>query len=78
MLSKKLTSKAGITIPKSVRADLGWQPGMAVDLLESEDGALIIRPHVDLCRFCGTHEDVHKYRDVCVCSECAEKMKEAI
>lgn len=26
MISKKLTSKAGITIPKALRADMGWQP----------------------------------------------------
>lgn len=78
MISKKLTSKAGITIPKSMRANLGWQPSMAVDLLEQEDGSLLIRPHVDLCRFCGTHKNVRKYKDVCVCKECAEKMKEAV
>lgn len=78
MISKKLTSKAGITIPKSMRTDLGWQPSMAVDLIPQEDGSLTIRPHIDLCRFCGTHKSVKKYRDVCVCSECAEKMKEVI
>ena len=82
MISKKLTSKAGITIPKALRADLGWQPSMAVDLAPPEGGksygSLIIRPHIDLCRFCGTHENVHKYKDVCVCSECSEKMKEVI
>lgn len=78
MISKKLTSKAGITVPKALRADLGWQPGMAVDLSGTEDGALIIKPHIDLCRFCGTHENVHKYKDTCVCSACFEKMKEAI
>ena len=44
MISKKLTSKAGITIPKALRADLGWQPSMAVDLAPQEDGSLIIRP----------------------------------
>ena len=48
MISKKLTSKAGITIPKALRADLGWQPSMAVDLAPQEDGSLIIRPHIDL------------------------------
>ena len=78
MISKKLTSKAGITIPKSLRADMGWQPNMAVDLIPQEDGSLTIRPHIDLCRFCGAHESVKKYKDVCVCSDCAVKMKEAV
>lgn len=48
MISKKLTSKAGITIPKALRADMGWQPNMAVDLIPQEDGSLTIRPHIDL------------------------------
>lgn len=78
MISKKLTSKAGITIPKVLRADMGWQPNMAVDLIPQEDGSLTIRPHIDLCRFCGAHESVKKYKDVCVCSDCAVKMKEAV
>lgn len=78
MISKKLTSKSGITIPKALRADLGWQPGMAVDMIPQEDGSLKIRPHVDLCRFCGTFKSVKKYRDVCVCAECGEKLKEAV
>lgn len=78
MVSKKLTSKAGITIPKSIRLELGWHPNMAVDLVEQGDGSLLIRPHIDLCRFCGTHQNVHKYKDVCVCEDCAGKMKEVI
>ncbi len=78
MISKKLTSKAGITVPKSIRADLGWKPGMAVDMIPLEDGSLKIRPHIDQCRFCGTHESVKRYKDICLCPECAAKMKEAV
>ena len=32
MTSKRLTSKSGITIPKDMRLQLGWEPGMSVDL----------------------------------------------
>ncbi len=78
MTSKRLTSKSGITIPKDVRLQLGWQPGMSVDLDTTEDGGLLIRPHVDRCRFCGSIENVRKYKDVCVCAFCSAKMKEAV
>jgi len=78
MISKKLTSKAGITIPKALRADMGWQPNMAVDLIPQGGGRVTITPPIDLCRFCGAHESVKKYKDVCVCSDCAVKMKEAV
>ncbi len=41
---------------------MGWQPNMAVDLIPQEDGSLTIRPHIDLCRFCGAHESVKNTR----------------
>ena len=78
MTSKRLTSKSGITIPKDIRLRLGWQPGMSVDIEATGNGELLIRPHVDCCRFCGTMENVRKYKDVCVCPSCSAKMKEAV
>lgn len=78
MTSKRLTSKSGITIPKDVRLQLGWQPGMSVDMETTGDGGLLIRPHVDLCRFCGTAKNVRKYKDVCICPACSAEMKEAV
>ncbi len=78
MTSKRLTSKSGITIPKDVRLQLGWQPGMSVDMETTGDGGLLIRPHVDRCRFCGTTENIRKYKDVCVCPSCSAEMKEAV
>ncbi|MBE6855857.1 MAG: AbrB/MazE/SpoVT family DNA-binding domain-containing protein [Ruminococcus sp.] len=78
MTSKRLTSKSGITIPKDLRLQLGWQPGMSVDLVPDGNGALLIRPHINHCRFCDSVENVHKYKDVCVCPDCAAKMKEAV
>ena len=78
MTSKKLTSTSGITSPKDLRVMLGWEPGMSVDLEADGNGALMIRPHIDRCRFCGAFENVRKYKDVCVCTACAVKMKEAV
>lgn len=78
MTSKRLTSKSGITIPKDMRLQLGWEPGMSVDLESDGNGALVIRPHVNRCRFCGTVENVRKYKDVCVCAACSTDMKEAV
>lgn len=77
-VSKKLTSKAGVTIPKAMRLHLGWDGGMAIDLQITADGALLIKPHVDLCRFCGSYENVKKYKDICVCKSCGKDLKEVI
>ena len=78
MTSKKLTSSAGLTIPKDLRLRLGWKPGMSVDIDPTSDGALLIRAHSPRCRFCGAYEHVHKYKDITICTECAKEMTEAI
>lgn len=78
MTSKRLTSKSGITIPKDIRLLLGWQKGMSIDLEPDGEGGLVLRPHIDRCRFCGAVENVRKYKDVCVCVSCSAKMKEVM
>ena len=77
-VSKKLTSKAGVTIPKAMRLYLGWDGGMAIDLQITSDGALLIKPHVDLCRFCDSFENVVNYKGVCMCKKCSDEFKEVI
>lgn len=76
--SKKLSKSSGITIPKHIRLQLGWNPGMSVDMDTTEDGALLIRPHASYCRFCGAIKDVRKFKDICVCSKCTDEMKGAV
>lgn len=76
--SKKLSKSFGLTIPKHIRVQLGWQSGTSVDIEADENGVLHIRPHTDRCRFCGSIENVHKYKDVCACSACGEKLKEVL
>ncbi|WP_173332298.1 AbrB/MazE/SpoVT family DNA-binding domain-containing protein [Ruminococcus flavefaciens] len=78
MTSKKLTSSAGLTIPKDLRLRLGWKAGMSVDIEPTSDGALLIRAHSPRCRFCGAYGNVHRYKDINICAECAQEMKEAI
>lgn len=76
--SKRLTCHGGITIPKDMRLQLGWVPGMSVDIEPSNDGTLLIKPHSDRCRFCGAVMNTRKYKGVCICVGCIESMKEEI
>ncbi len=76
--AKRLTSKCGITIPRDIRTRIGWNPGMGVDLETTEDGNILLHPHVDCCRFCGSADSVRKYKDICVCGKCAEDMMEVL
>lgn len=77
-ISKQLSGSGSITIPKDMRLHLGWKARMSLDVAATEDGAVIIRPHVNRCWFCDTLERVHRFRDVYVCRNCAETMKEEI
>lgn len=76
--SKRLTGKCAVTLPKDLRLHLGWKAGMSLDLETMDNGALLIRPHSDRCRFCGAAENIHKYKDICVCADCADSLKEAL
>lgn len=71
--SKKLTSKSGITIPKQLRADTGFRPGMAVDIETQRDG-ILIKPHVPTCRFCGRTENVKQVAGMDICLACAKAL----
>lgn len=74
---KKLTSKNGITIPKDLREEAGFYPGMAVDV-ETNNGEIIIRKHVPICKFCGALEKVHVAMGIDICEDCAEKIAERV
>lgn len=73
MKSKKLSSKAAITIPKDIRLDAGFVGGMAVDIEKTPDG-ILIKPHRPTCRFCGSIESVQTIMGMEMCSECAAKL----
>lgn len=72
-VSKRLTSKSGLTIPKQLRTELGYRPGMAVDMVTTDKGVLI-RPHSRVCRFCGRPEEVVHVADIDVCRACARAL----
>ena len=75
--SKKMTSKSGITIPKDLRADSGFFPGMAVDL-ETVEGGVLIRPHVPVCRFCGRADGIKEVARMNMCPGCRGVIKKEL
>lgn len=76
-VSKRLTSKNGLTIPKHVRAETGFMPGMAVDIETVEEGVLI-RKRVPACQFCGGVHDVVKIHGMEMCGECAAAIRKEL
>lgn len=74
---KKLTSKAGITIPKDMRLSAGLTGGMAVDLTETTDGILISK-HRPTCCYCGSEDNVKKIKGRDTCHKCAMDIVEEV
>ena len=74
---KKLTRKAGITIPKDLRAEAGFSPNMAIDLIATDEGVLI-KKHVPTCNLCGSIENVVAVDGFEICIVCAGKLNEAV
>ena len=76
--SMKLSKSGCLTIPKDVRVRLGWKTGMSLDISSTPDGALVIRKHAEICRFCGSAQNLCRYKDLVICRSCAETMKGAL
>lgn len=72
---KKLTSKAGLTIPKDIRLAAGFTGGMAVDIEETSDG-ILIRKHRPTCCYCGSINNVRAIKGRDICKSCAEEIIE--
>lgn len=76
-VSKRLTRKSGITIPKHIRAESGFFPGMAVDIETVEEGVLI-RKRIPVCQFCGNAHDVVKVHGMELCGQCAAAIRKEL
>jgi bifunctional DNA-binding transcriptional regulator/antitoxin component of YhaV-PrlF toxin-antitoxin module len=74
---KRLTSKSGITIPKDMRAEAGFFPSMSVDMTSTPDG-IVIKPHVPVCRFCGSVDIIVTEKKIPVCRSCAEDIQREV
>ena len=77
-VSKKLDSHGRITVPKALRLKYGWKSGMSVDVGMEEDGTLVVRPHSPTCRFCGAYQNIHRFKDIYICTDCADELKGSI
>ena len=74
MKHKKLSSKSAITIPKDIRLSTGLTGGMAVDLIETDDGGILIRKHRPSCCYCGSEDNVRLIKGRETCKKCADEI----
>ncbi len=74
---KKLSAKSALTIPKDLRLSAGFHGGIAVDLVETDEG-ILIRKHIPVCRYCGSAENVHEIKGDEVCAKCAAEIAQEV
>lgn len=74
-VTKKISQQGSITLPKSIRAELGIPKGTAVDVTTDGD-YIIIGKHTPLCHFCGSPDKVFTALGIEICAGCAQKIYE--
>ncbi|MBP3266964.1 MAG: AbrB/MazE/SpoVT family DNA-binding domain-containing protein [Ruminococcus sp.] len=66
---KKIGSGGQLTIPKGMRTEAGLLPGTAIDIEQTEKG-LLLKPHVPICKVCGSVEQITAYKGLELCRRC--------
>lgn len=69
--TKRITAAGAVTIPKTVRAELGIPAGTAVDI-ETDGEYIIIGKHTPLCRCCGSADNIISVLGIEICRKCAD------
>lgn len=79
MLNEKKISKSGaITIPAHLRRLLGITAGEKVELTVDANGNLGVERIEGSCLLCQRHDDLLKIDGVYICTDCAEKVAQAL
>lgn len=73
--TKRITRSGGLVIPRDIRVETGFLPGVPVSI-EAYAGELRIRKHTKSCRFCGSVDCVKTVSGIEICKRCAEKVQE--
>jgi len=69
-ISVTMDSFGRITIPKSLRLTMGYEPNTPLEMMADGSG-LRIRKHLVGCVFCGSDDKVVAWRGSIVCRACA-------
>lgn len=75
---KRLSKSGSINIPVQLRREYGIRDGDAFEIDVSKEGAVMLKPHVLRCVFCGSVENVARMGGKGICAECVVKAKEVL
>lgn len=72
---KRIQGNGSFTIPSKMRKRLGLEPKDALEIIEQENGEILLRPHNPQCIWCKGEENVFVVKGVRMCRSCYNKLQ---
>lgn len=72
---KRIQANGSFTIPSAMRKRLGLEPRDALELVEQENGNILLRRHNPQCIWCRSEENVTVVKGVRMCLNCYNKIR---
>lgn len=70
---KRTGNRGGLTVPVSLRREMGLQPGDPVEITLKDDNKIEVSQYAPRCMLCGTNEQVQTIDGKGICQTCAGK-----
>ena len=72
---RNLDNVGRLVIPKEIRNIMGINEGDPMEICQVNN-EIIVRKYIRGCMFCGSNKDVDEFKDVIVCKECRNELRE--
>lgn len=72
---RKVDKLGRIVIPKEVREEFNYQPGMPVEIFVTEEGDVLIRIYEYVCYFCQEPTTGKKINGRGICDDCVKEIR---
>lgn len=71
---RRIDELGRVVIPKELRRTMGIAEKDALEIY-TEGDAIVLKKYEACCSFCGGTDDIEKFRDKPVCSQCLNELK---
>lgn len=72
---KRIQGNGSVTIPSKIRHRLGLEPHDALELVEQQDGSILLQRYNPQCIWCGSEDKVLVAKGVRMCLCCYNKIR---
>ncbi len=71
----KIDQLGRIVIPKPIRKKYDLELGDSLELFNEADG-ILMKKYCMTCAFCGSDDDLVKFKDKTICEKCIKELKD--